>query len=138
MPPHLLSHYSCTDLQVKKPTFEEVRLVHSRLSAVSFQPRETLDLSVLADPSGSKSISSIIGFHESKTTGPKSWLKKMFVFKISTAYVSGVFQQALIKQLGFNQHKIITLDYTISKIKMMVSERWTTEVLRGYPIMTVS
>ena len=42
--------------------------MHSRLSAVSFQPRETLDLSVLADPSGSKSISSIIGFHESNPT----------------------------------------------------------------------
>ena len=50
---------------MKKPTFEEVRLVHSRLSAVSFKPRETVDLSVLDGSSGSESIQDIIGFHES-------------------------------------------------------------------------
>lgn len=46
--------------------------------------------------------------HESKTRGPKSWLKKIFVSKLSVAYVSGVFQKNLVEQLGFNQHKIMT------------------------------
>lgn len=46
--------------------------------------------------------------HESKTTGPKSWLKKIFVSKMSTAYLSGIFQKKLAEQLGFKQVKIIT------------------------------
>ncbi len=46
--------------------------------------------------------------HESKTTGPKSWLKKIFVSKLSSAYVSGIFQKNLAEQLDFKQVKIIT------------------------------
>jgi glycosyltransferase involved in cell wall biosynthesis len=46
--------------------------------------------------------------HESQTTGPKSWLKKCFVSKLSTAYVSGLFQKELIEKLGFKQNNIIT------------------------------
>lgn len=46
--------------------------------------------------------------HESQTTGPKSWLKKIFASKLSSAYVSGVFQQKLIEALNFNQAIITT------------------------------
>lgn len=46
--------------------------------------------------------------HESSITGPKSWLKKIFLSKISTAYVSGLFQKHLIEQLNYNQDTIIT------------------------------
>jgi glycosyltransferase involved in cell wall biosynthesis len=46
--------------------------------------------------------------HESQTTGPKSWLKKCFVSKLSTAYVSGLFQKELIEKLDFKKTHIIT------------------------------
>ncbi len=46
--------------------------------------------------------------HESTLTGPKSWLKKIFLSKISTAYVSGLFQKNLIEQLNYNQHTVVT------------------------------
>ena len=41
---------------MKKPTFEEVRLVHSRLSTVAFLPRGTLELSTADEPSTVKNI----------------------------------------------------------------------------------
>lgn len=46
--------------------------------------------------------------HESRLTGPKSWLKKIFLSKISTAYVSGLLQKKLIEQLNYNQHTVVT------------------------------
>lgn len=46
--------------------------------------------------------------HESTITGPKSWLKKIFLSKISTAYVSGLFQKNLIEQLNYNQYTVVT------------------------------
>jgi glycosyltransferase involved in cell wall biosynthesis len=46
--------------------------------------------------------------HESTITGPKFWLKKIFVTKMSIAYVSGIFQKTLVEQLNVNQVTVVT------------------------------
>jgi glycosyltransferase involved in cell wall biosynthesis len=65
---------------------------------------------------------------ESKTTGFKGLIKKLFISRISVAYVSGESQKKLVKQLNFKGKIIVTKGVGIFNIKPQPQFYKVTEV----------
>lgn len=115
------THYTFQHIIINTEPFEKRSIYQSSLNLMSILKQLKFKKIILGGwdliefwitwkmfPTEKLAIALESSIHESKTTGPKSWLKKIFMAKLSKVYVSGLFQQQLAKNLNFTQKVIIT------------------------------